>query len=131
MKKREDISDIEDIKLLVNTFYAKVRQDDLLADIFNVIIEYRWPAHLEKMYRFWQTVLLKEHTYNGSPFSPHAQLPVTATHFDRWKALFFETVDEQFSGEKAVEAKWRAKKMAEMFQMKIDYYKNKEAKPLL
>jgi len=40
-------------------------------------------------------------------------------------------VDEQFSGEKAVEAKWRAKKMAEMFQMKIDYYKNKEAKPLL
>lgn len=131
MKRQNDITDIEDIKLLVNAFYGKVRQDDLLAGIFNGIIQDRWPAHLEKMYRFWQTVLLKEHTYYGSPFSPHARLPVSTTHFDRWKALFFETVDGHFSGEKAEEAKWRAEKMAEMFQLKINYYKNKEARPLL
>ena len=37
MKKQDDITDIEDIKLLVNTFYGKVRQDDLLADIFDGI----------------------------------------------------------------------------------------------
>ena len=58
-------------------------------------------------------------------------MPVEALHFDRWKTLFFETVDENFSGEKANEAKWRAEKMAEMFQMKIAYYKNKQARPLL
>ncbi len=131
MKKRGDITDIEDIKFLVNTFYGKVRQDDLLADIFNGVIQNRWDEHLEKMYRFWQTVLLKEHTYYGSPFSPHAKLPVSASHFDRWKALFSETVDGHFVGKKAEEAKWRAEKMAEMFQMKIDYYKNNPAKPLL
>lgn len=131
MEKQEDITDIEDIKLLVNTFYSKVRQDDLLADIFNRVIQNRWGEHLEKMYRFWQTVLLKEHTYYGSPFSPHARLSVDSTHFDRWKALFFETVNEHFSGEKANEAKWRAEKMAKMFQMKIDYYQSNQAKPLL
>ena len=131
MEIRGDITDIEDIKLLVNTFYGKVRQDDLLADIFNGVIQDRWDEHLEKMYRFWQTVLLEEHTYYGSPFRPHAQLPVNATHFDQWKDLFFETVDGHFSGKKAEEAKWRAAKMAEMFQMKINYYKNKQAKPLL
>jgi len=133
MKQQGDIINIEDIKLLVNTFYGKVQQDELLADIFNGIIQDRWDEHLEKMYRFWQTVLLKEHTYNGSPFSPHAKLPVSAQHFDRWKALFFETVDGHFFGEKAEEAKWRAKKMAEMFQMKINYYQNqnKQAKPIL
>lgn len=133
MKKKEDITNIEDIKKLVNTFYGKVRQDDLLADIFNSVIKEGWNEHLEKMYRFWQTILLNEHTYYGSPFSPHARLAVNAAHFDQWKALFFETVDEHFSGEKANEAKWRAEKMAEMFQMKINYYQvqNEQAKPLL
>jgi hemoglobin len=75
MKKHEDITDITAVKLLVNTFYAKVRQDDLLADIFNEIIKDRWEEHMDKMYRFWQTVLLKKQTYCGSPFSPHETYP--------------------------------------------------------
>ncbi|MBR9853452.1 MAG: group III truncated hemoglobin [Algicola sp.] len=121
MEERKEIATIDEIKQLVNLFYDKVRKDPLLADIFNGIIKDNWPAHLEKMYRFWQTVLLQEHTYQGSPFAPHAQLPVNADHFDRWKYLFFETIDENFSGEKAEEAKFRATKMAEMFQLKIAY----------
>lgn len=116
---------------MVDSFYAKVREDDLLGDIFNNVIEERWPEHLEKMYRFWQTVLLSEHTYYGSPFSPHAQLPVSKKHFDRWKQLFMATVDDYFIGEKADEAKWRAERMAEMFQMKIKYYQENQSKPIL
>ncbi|MGB0864028.1 MAG: group III truncated hemoglobin [Saprospiraceae bacterium] len=131
MKEQEDILNLDDIKKLVDTFYGKVRQDDLLADVFNQIIQNKWATHLEKMYRFWQTVLLSEHTYYGSPFPPHAKLPVNGQHFDRWKKLFFETIDENFSGEKAKEAKWRAEKMAQMFQSKIAYYKNSHSKPLL
>lgn len=131
MKRREDITDIDGIRKLVDTFYGKVRKDDLLADLFNEVIQDRWAEHLEKMYRFWQTVLLEEHTYFGSPFSPHARLPLDATHFDRWKALFLETVDGHFSGEKAEEAKWRAGKMAEMFLMKINYYRKHQARPVL
>lgn len=121
MTERKEITTIEEIKLLVDLFYDKVRRDPLLADIFNGAIKENWPLHLEKMYRFWQTVLLQEHTYHGSPFAPHAQLPVKAEHFDRWKQLFFETIDDNFSGEKAQEAKFRATKMAEMFQLKIAY----------
>ena len=83
------------------------------------------------MYRFWQTVLLQDHTYFGSPFAPHMKLPIEGKHFDRWKKLFFETVDSNFAGKKAEEAKWRAAKMAQMFQMKIEYYMNSQAKPLL
>ncbi len=131
MKDRTDISTFEDIKLLVNTFYDKVRKDELIGTIFNGVIQDKWPIHLEKMYRFWQTVLLKDHTYYGSPFAPHAKLPVSGDHFERWMKLFTETVDDNFSGEKATEAKWRAQKMATMFQMKIDYYQNNQSTPLL
>ncbi len=124
MTERKDIVRLEDIKRMVDMFYSKVRKDDVLADIFNGMIKDNWPAHLEKMYRFWQTILLEEHTYNGSPFAPHAKLPVDGKHFNRWKQLFFETVDENFSGDKASEAKFRATKMAEMFQLKIEYFQN-------
>ncbi len=120
----KEILNIDDIKLLVDSFYSKVKEDELLANIFNNKIQDRWPIHLEKMYRFWQTVLLDQHTYNGSPFVPHANLPIEKEHFERWILLFYKTIDENFIGEKAKEAKWRAEKMAEMFQIKINYLKN-------
>ncbi len=126
-----EILSIEDIRLLVDTFYSKVREDELLAPIFNQVIQDRWPEHLEKMYRFWQTVLLDEHTYFGSPFVPHAKLPVELEHFDKWLALFYQTIDELFTGFKAKEAKWRAEKMANMFHTKIQYYRNNSSTPLL
>lgn len=128
---KTDIKNIDDIKLLVDTFYDNIRKDDLLAAIFNDKIEDRWPQHLEKMYKFWQTVLLGEHTYFGSPFVPHAKLPVDLMHFERWLALFDATVDELFAGEKAERAKWQGQRMAEMFHTKIEYYKNNPAIPLL
>lgn len=128
---KKDIATLEDIKLLVNRFYDNVRKDELLADIFNKKIEDRWPQHLEKMYCFWQTVLLEEHTYYGSPFLPHAKLPIDAEHFERWLKLFYETVDSLFEGEKATRAKWQGQRMAEMFQSKIEYYRNHPSIPLL
>lgn len=128
---KHDITTLDDIKLLVDSFYGKVREDYLLKDIFNERIEDRWPQHLEKMYRFWQTVLLEEHTYFGSPFVPHAKLPVVLHHFERWVKIFDETVDELFAGEKATRAKWQGQRMAEMFHYKIEYYKNNPAIPLL
>ena len=127
---KRDIEGLDDVKLLVDTFYDKVRNDESLAPVFNAQIQDRWPQHLEKMYTFWQTVLLGEHTYYGSPFPPHAKLPVNHLHFERWLALFTKTIDDLFSGEKADEALWRANKMAQMFEMKIDYYRNQESKSL-
>ncbi|MEE9363304.1 MAG: group III truncated hemoglobin [Cellulophaga sp.] len=126
----KEIENIEDIKFLVDTFYGKIREDALLGDIFNTVIKDKWAVHLEKMYSFWQTLLLEEHTYNGSPFPPHVHLPVGKEHFDQWIVLFTKTIDENFIGEKAEEAKWRAGKMAEMFQYKIEYFKNRGTKPL-
>lgn len=126
----KDIEGFEDVQLLVNTFYDKVREDELLADIFNSKIQEKWPEHLEKMYRFWQTVLLEEHTYIGSPFLPHAKLPVSKEHFERWLKLFGETVDMLFTGDKAERAKWQGERMAAMFHSKIEYYKKSSTIPL-
>jgi len=130
-EEKKDILSLEDIKLLVDTFYDKVRKDELIGPVFNDKIQDRWPEHLAKMYTFWQTVLLGEHTYFGSPFPPHAQLPVEKEHFETWLALFSQTLDELFTGEVAKEAIWRANKMAEMFQYKIQHYRQNAANSLI
>ena len=119
-----DIQNIADVRLVVDTFYAKVREDTMLQDIFNSRIQDRWQEHLEKMYRFWQTVLLDEHTYQGSPFPPHAKLPINREHFEHWIQLFNTTINEHFKGDKADRAIWQAKRMAELFEHKINYYRN-------
>ena len=119
METKPELLTIDDIKKLVDAFYEHIKNNSLLSPIFNERIKDKWPLHLEKMYRFWQTVLLEEHTYFGSPFLPHAQLPIDHEHFHEWMALFINTVNELFTGEKANEAIWRAGKMAEMFEYKI------------
>jgi len=130
VEKREKIEEIDQIKSLVDTFYGKVKADPLLAPIFENRIKGDWDKHLDKMYRFWQTVLLEEHTYYGSPFTPHASMPIDTKHFERWLELFKTTVNEKFTGEKAKEAIWRAEKMALMFQAKLNYYRENEIYPL-
>lgn len=131
MNEAKEIISLDDIKKLVDTFYGKVRKDELIGPVFNERIQDRWPQHLAKMYTFWQTVLLGEHTYFGSPFPPHANLPVSHQHFEKWMELFKQTLDELFTGAVAEDAKWRAGKMAEMFESKIEYYKNRPFKSLV
>lgn len=131
MNTKLDILSLTDIKMLVDIFYERIRANDLLGPIFNSILNDRWSSHLEKMYRFWQTVLLQEHTYTGSPFVPHAKLPINQLHFDTWLTIWNDTINDLFEGEKAEEAKWRGDKMAEMFLYKIMYYQKNSATPIL
>ena len=118
---KTDISTFEDIQLLVNTFYSKIRIDELLGGIFAGIIS-DWEPHLQKMYRFWQSILLGENTYNGRPFPPHAKMRLQQQHFDRWLKLWHETLDENFSGPVADDAKMRAQSIANIFVSKIAYF---------
>ncbi len=124
MNMKKDISQSEDVKLMVDEFYGKVQKNPLIGPIFIGVIKDNWPEHLEKMYKFWGSILLGENSYNGRPFPPHAQMPLQQKHFDIWLGLFHETVDEHFMGKVADEAKWRAQKMADLFILKIEYLRD-------
>lgn len=118
---KKEIENLEDIKLLVNGFYDSVRKDELLSPIFNKIIVDKWPEHLEKMYRFWQSILLEEYTYSGNPFLAHANLGISEIHFKRWLSLFYETLDSSFEGEIAEKAKLQGEQMSKIFSAKIEF----------
>lgn len=119
MKTLCDLETHEDVKTLVDVFYAKVNRDALLAPVFNEIANVDWAAHLPTMYRFWESMLFQTGSYQGLPFPKHAVLPVKQAHFERWLALFVETVDENFSGEKSEVAKNRAVSIADTFAQRM------------
>ncbi|MCF8284192.1 MAG: group III truncated hemoglobin [Sphingobacteriales bacterium] len=120
---RKDIENTEDIKVLVDSFYAKVNEDELLAPIFNTVAKVNWEAHLPRMYAFWNSLLLDSNEYRGQPFDKHAEhsAHIHALHFDRWIRLFSATIDEHFDGPKAKLAKTRAESIGAIFQYKMDF----------
>lgn len=120
---KRDIENLDDIKLVVNTFYQHIQNNEVLGPIFEERIAGRWEQHLEKMYRFWQTILFNEHTYNGAPFPPHATMPIDESHFVIWVQNWTGTIDEFFSGAIAEEAKKRGALMAAIFNSKLEFFK--------
>ncbi len=121
---KNDIATRADVELLVNTFYDGIRVHSLLGPIFNDMAKVNWETHLPKMYSFWSSLLLGEHSFSGNPMATHVALskniPLTALEFSEWIELFNATVDDLFEGEKANEAKIRAANIARLMLFKIE-----------
>lgn len=116
-----DITSAADIKIFVDSFYSKIRADQLLGPVFALRIpDEQWGQHLNKMYGFWNTVLFFERDYKGNPFAKHIGLPVENAHFQQWVSLFHQTIDEHFNGDRADETKRRARNIAMMFMAKLE-----------
>ncbi len=113
---RGDIVSRQDIIALVDGFYTRVREDDLLGPIFDDIAQVDWAAHLPKMYDFWESVLFGRAQFKGNPLAVHralaARAPMTDAAFGRWVVLFHTTVDELFSGPTAGYVKDRPVRIA-------------------
>ncbi len=120
----QDIQNIDDIKILVDKFYEKVNKDELLSPIFNDIAKIDWEEHLPIMYSFWHTVLFFENDYKGEAYKKHLNLPISKSHFKKWLDLFFQTLDENFKGEKVNKAKESAVRIADIFQVKMGIKKH-------
>ncbi len=127
---KPDITGIEDIKILVDDFYNKVKEDDLLAPIFDFRLSTHWGPHLEKMYTFWNAALFGVKGYNGNPFMKHVTMELESEHFDRWLNMFNETIDTHFEGPVAEDAKKRAIIMATMFMHKLNDNKQNNSRPV-
>lgn len=124
-----DILTRTDIILLIDTFYEKIKVNTLLRPVFIDIAQINFEHHMPILYDFWCTMLLGEMTYSRNAMEVHLQLnqktPLTKAHFDEWLKLFTETVDENYLGAKAEEAKYRATNIAGLMLYKIEQMVNK------
>lgn len=120
---KKDIADSNDIQLLVNSFYNKVKEDAVIGYFFSQVIPVNWEAHLPRMYSFWETVLLGQASYKGNPVIKHIAINEKQTlqeeHFNRWLALWQQTIDELFEGTVAESAKKKPEQMKMIMMSKM------------
>ncbi|OWK99216.1 sec-independent protein translocase TatC [Kaistella haifensis DSM 19056] len=120
MKKLETRADIE---LLVNRFYEKVADDENIGFFFNDVAKVSWDRHLPKMYSFWETLLFGQISYKGNPMAMHfpinEKVAIEKHHFEHWIKLWTETVEENFTGEMAETAIYKATNIANLMSHKM------------
>jgi len=96
---------------MVEAFYARVRQDPLLAPVFEARVA-DWGPHLDRMTAFWTSVLLARPGYLGDPIGKHRAIAeLRPAHFDRWLELFREVVFDLFEPDMAANIQGRALRM--------------------
>ena len=121
MKKLESRNDIE---FLVNAFYDKVSKDEKIGFFFNDVAKVNWSHHLPKMYSFWESLLFGEASYKGNPMAMHfpvnEKVAIEKPHFAHWIKLWTETVEENFEGEKAEAAVYKASNIANLMAYKME-----------
>lgn len=129
MEKKE-LKNRDDVRLLVHTFYGRIRKHAILGPIFNRIIT-DWDGHLEVLTDFWETQLFLKRKYFGNPVTAHQEVDdtmgntITSEHFGLWLNEWFATIDALFTGETAWIAKNRAQKMSTMLFMQIYQHRNR------
>ncbi|WOC52190.1 sec-independent protein translocase TatC [Bergeyella porcorum] len=114
----------EDIELLVNTFYDKIKKDEAIGFFFNDIAKVNWNEHLPKMYQFWETLLFGQVSYKGNPMAAHFPIneikAMEKHHFDHWLKVWTATVEELFTGTKAEMAIYKAQNISQLMAYKME-----------
>ena len=84
--------DTQFINDLVETFYDRIRTDEVLGPIFAERIT-DWPPHLARMKAFWRSILHLSGEFSGNPMAKHVTIPgIGEAHFARWLELFYATL---------------------------------------
>ena len=111
----------DDIRLLVDAFYRRIRADDRLGPIFAAHVgeeDAQWEPHLAKIEAFWSNVVLREHRYRGNPLAVHQGVrEIRDEDFARWLDLFADTARRVLSPAKAEVFETYARRIGRSLQM--------------
>jgi hemoglobin len=115
-----DISTRDDLEQVLRRFYRAAMQDELIGYLFTEVARLDLEAHLPVITDFWESVLFHRLVYRGNPMrvhhALHAASPLRPEHFERWVAIWHESIGELFAGPVADEARRRAAIIAQTMQ---------------
>jgi hemoglobin len=120
----ENIVSEESIAALVDSFYSRVRQDEILGPVFAEKIGNEWEPHLATMRAFWSSLMLASGRYKGNPMMKHLLLMprIGSEHFERWLSIWKQTTAELFPPATAEVFVRKAESMAERLLETIGQY---------
>ncbi len=121
---KKDIENREDLYLLLSDFYKKLLSDHEMKHFFEKFkTKNSLEEHLQILVDFWDNILFYSNTYKKNAMLPHIELnkskPFKKLNFDIWLSHFFQSIDDNFTGENSEIAKNRARSIATVMQLKI------------
>ncbi len=121
---KKDITNRDDLYLLVSQFYKKLMVDKDVQHFFHKFNDPKTlEHHLQVLVDFWDNIIFYSGTYQKNAMQPHIKLneemPFNQNHFKVWLNHFHQTIDELFLGNNAEVAKNRATSIATVMQLKI------------
>jgi hemoglobin len=125
MEEKKDISSREDLVQMLQAFYTKAFQDELIGRFFIEVVPLNLATHIPVIADFWEAVVFNKHGYRKNVMEVHQHIHqlsnIKKEHLERWVKLFTETVDEMFEGEKATLMKHRAGSIATLMDIKLNH----------
>jgi hemoglobin len=112
-----DITNVESVRSLVDTFYLRAANDELLKPVFYGLVNSG--SHKEKLYEYWSGAILGG-TADAQGFPRHIELMFSRQHFIRWLTIFLETINALYSGPNAEKAKVIIIRKGEQFQSGLE-----------
>ena len=117
MQRKTDITNEEDVKLLVDSFYEMVSNGSSIDKYFS---NTNWAHHKPRMYAFWEYVLLDKPAQIHGIYDTHNALDIKTEDFETWLKIFKTILDKCFEGPKANLAWQRAQIIAYTFNSKMN-----------
>jgi hemoglobin len=123
-----DIQTQDDLFLLVDEFYKKLLSDNAISYIFTDVVKIKLEEHLPILVTFWSQGILGTGGYTKNLTQIHLEVNekeyLSPELFKIWLNHFYNSVDENFKGEKAEQIKTQALSIATVMQIKIAQKKN-------
>lgn len=118
-----DLNSREHIEFFVDSFYARLLQDEQLAPIFFDVAGIDLDVHLPHIKDYWCKLLLQERRYTRHTMNIHRAVhekrALTREDFNRWLSFFVGAVDAHFAGDYAEKAKRIARSIASNMQQSL------------
>jgi hemoglobin len=117
---KPDLDNRREVEALVDSFYARLLTDPVLAPIFLDVAAIDLAVHLPHIKDYWCKLLLGESNYRRHTMnihrSLHVQRELTSAEFERWLEFFVQSVDGGYRGIRADRAKRIATSIASNMQ---------------
>jgi hemoglobin len=120
---KKDISNREDLLLLMHAFYEKVKVNESIGYFFVNNGRFDWEKHIGLMCDFWENTLFFTGNYEGNPLITHRKInkeyPTSAAHFKVWRKLFEQELKSLFAGPNVNKMIEHSRAIAKVMQEKI------------
>ncbi len=121
---RPDLDEPAKIDAFVDHFYERVLVDPLLAPLFLDVANIDIREHLPRIKAYWRKMLLGQDSYRRHMMQQHRDLdarePLQAQHYQRWFALFEQTLDEHYAGPVCERARELGRRIAENMRRNLE-----------